>query len=72
MHISGKLAILGVILFTVGIVWKLVSGVPLGIWARAPEGLVAIWWAFTVIHIVGFFLLVVSLAYYLFKGRKAL
>ncbi|RLI46087.1 hypothetical protein DRO69_03895 [Candidatus Bathyarchaeota archaeon] len=72
LHISGKLAILGFILFLAGIVWKLASGIPLGIWVNPPESLVAAWWAFTAIHIAGFFLFVVSLIYYLWKGRKAL
>jgi len=72
LHISGKLAIVGFVLFLVGIVWKLALGIPLGIWVRPPESLVVAWWAFTSIHMAGFFLFVVSLIYYLWKGRKAL
>jgi len=71
LHISGKLAIVGFVLFIIGLIWKLVLGIPLGIWVEPPESLVVEWWASTVIHLVGFFLFVVSLIYYLWKGRKA-
>jgi len=71
LHISGKLAVVGFILFIVGIIWKLVSGIPLGIWVKPPESLVVAWWGFTALHIGGFFLFVISLVYYLWKGRKA-
>jgi len=71
LHFSGKLAIVGLILFMVGIVWKLGSGIPLGIWVTPPEGLVAMWWAFTVLHWAGLVLFVISLVYYLWKGRTA-
>lgn len=70
MHISGKLAILGFILFMVGMILKLVSGIPLGIWVTPPESLVVEWWAFTALHWAGLFLFVISLIYYLWKGRK--
>ena len=70
LHISGKLAIVGFIVFIVGIIWKLVLGIPLGIWVGPPENLVVEWWTITVIHIGGFFLFVISLVYYLWKGRK--
>gem|GEM_PF-3505775 len=72
MHISGRLAIVGFILFIVGIIWKLVSGIPLGIWVTPPENLVIAWWAFTVLHWAGLFLFVISLVYYTWKGRKAI
>jgi len=71
LHISGKLAIVGFILFMVGIIWKLGSGIPLGIWVTPPESLVAAWWALTAVHMAGLFIFVISSVYYLWKGRKA-
>ncbi len=71
MHISEKLAIVGIIFFIVGIIWKLIMGIPLGFWVTPPENLVVEWWAFTALHWAGFFLFVISLVYSLWKGRKA-
>jgi len=43
LHISAKLALVGFILFIVGMIWKLVSGIPLGIWVTPPESLLVGW-----------------------------
>jgi len=61
----------GFLLFVAGIGWKLAMGIPLGIWVSPPEGLMNVWRAITAIHIGGFILFAASLAYYLWKGRKA-
>ena len=61
MHISGKLAIMGFILFIVGLIWKIVLGIPLGIWVVPPENLVVEWWTITAIHIGGLVIFVISL-----------
>ena len=70
MHISGKLAIVGFFFFIVGLICKLVLGIPLGIWVGPPENLVVEWWTITTIHIGGLFLCIISLVYYLLRGRK--
>jgi hypothetical protein len=71
LHISGKLAIVGFILFIAGMIWKLGMGIPLGFWVNPPESLVTAWQAVTALHWAGFILFVISLIYYLWKGRKA-
>jgi len=50
LHISGKVAIVGFVLFIIGLVWKLILGIPLGIWVTPPENLVVEWWTITLIH----------------------
>jgi len=40
LHILGKLAIVGFVLFIIGIIWKVTMGIPLGIWVRPPRA----WW----------------------------
>jgi membrane-bound ClpP family serine protease len=67
---SGVLAIVGLILFVIGLIWKLALGIPLGIWEGPPANLVVEWWTITVIHIGGLVLFVISIIYYLLKGRK--
>jgi hypothetical protein len=71
LHISGKLAIVGFILFIAGMIWKLAMGIPLGFWASPPEDLVTAWQAVTAVHWAGFFIFVISLVYYLWKERTA-
>ena len=70
MHISGKLAILGIALFIGGLVAKIILGIPLGIWVVPPEALVVEWWTITVIHLGGLVLFIISLVYYLLKVRR--
>ena len=69
MHISGKVAIVGFVLFIVGLIWKLALGIPLGIWVAPPENLVVEWWTITAIHLGGLALCLVSVVYYLLRGR---
>lgn len=41
-----------------------------GNWVAPPEAVAIEWWTITVIHLGGLLLFIISLVYYLLKGRK--
>lgn len=113
MHISGKLAIVGIVLFIGGLITTFIlayvvadpitmyineltppAAIPgiiayhgldqplhiqfflylrnliAGNWVAPPETVAVAWWAMTVVYLGGLFLSIISLVYYLLKGRK--
>jgi len=113
LHISGKLAIVGIVLFIGGLIATFilayVVGNPItmyinemtppaaipgiiaqhgfdqplniqffyylrdllsGNWIGPPEAVAIEWWVMTVIYLGGLLLFIISLVYYLLKGRK--
>ena len=113
MHISGKLAIVGIVLFIGGLIASFIlayvvvdpitmfinemtppAAIPgiiayhgldqppniqffiylrdlfSGNWMGPPEAVAVEWWAITVIYLGGLLLFIISLLYYLLKGRK--
>jgi len=68
MHISGKLAIIGLVLFVVGIIGFF--GILPGKMLEDPQGAVAWFGLFSVLSAVGFFIFGPSLCCYLWKHRE--